>query len=808
MRQHEQKIREIIRKMPLTDKIALCEGASFWETKAFPEYGIPAMFLCDGPHGLRKQESKARADMLGVHQSAKATCFPAEDVIASGWDPELAGKIGKAIGEEALAQNVSVVLGPGVNIKRNPLCGRNFEYFSEDPVLAGKLAAGFVRGLESCGVGACLKHFAANSQEKSRFNSDSVIDERTLRELYLPAFERAVKKGKPSAVMCAYPKLNGIHCSDNRNLLTEILREEWGFDGMVVTDWAAMNNRIEGFRAGCDLNMPGGSNYMGKETIRAVQGGKLPEADVDRSAGRILSLAFRSADVRSRYRKAEDEAALYEEHNALAGEAAEQGAVLLKNEDGILPLSGREKLAVIGHMAKDMRFQGSGSSHVHAVRVSQPLSYFRNAAYAEGCDKEGNTSDRLLSEVRKKASESDRVIVFAGLPERYESEGFDRTDMQMPEGHLRMIEAAVSANPETVVVLLCGSPVECPWADRVKGILYLGLPGQAGGEAVFRLLFGEINPSGRLAETWPIRYEDCPSASFYGKTRDALYLEGMYSGYRYYQKAGQKVRWPFGYGLSYTEFSYSDLKIEKPSGRWHPISAEKPEFTVRFVVKNTGKRAGAEVAQLYVEAPQDGVHRPVRLLRRFQKITLEAGEEKTVSFLLNRRDFAMWQDRCIVPTGTYRIAAGKNCDEICMRKEIRIEGEDVSRSENAEKKSWYDTCKGIPCRKDLEQALGKPIRIQRKEKGTFTMDNTILEMKDSSLVMRMLYQAVKTFLAVKCNGRQDPQNPEFRMQLASSVGSPLRCLQISGGLRGGLMQGLLEIANGHYGKGIKKIICG
>ena len=451
-------IETILQQMTLEDKIALCSGENFWETKKYEQYGIPSLFMCDGPHGLRKQENVA--DMLGVNESRKATCFPAEVTTAGSWDPELLTAIGSAIGQEAREQGVGLVLGPGVNLKRNPLCGRNFEYFSEDPYLAGKLAAGFIRGAEAQGIGTSLKHFAANSQELSRFTSDSVLDDRTLRELYLTAFEIAVKEGHPSTLMCAYPKLNGVHCSDNKALLTDILRTEWGFGGMVVTDWGAMNDRPEGFRAGCDLNMPGGSDYMEKEVFQAIQAGKFPEKCVNDSARRVLKLVFRAAETLCKKAVCD-----YEAHHALAKRASLEGAVLLKNEGGILPLKKDAKIAVIGAMAKNLRYQGSGSSHINPTKLSQPLDFLPGTLYAPGCDDRGDTTEDLLSQAVKTAQEAEIAVIFAGLPDRYESEGFDRADMKMPEGQLRMIDAVAAANPNTVVVLLCGSAVECPWAE-------------------------------------------------------------------------------------------------------------------------------------------------------------------------------------------------------------------------------------------------------------------------------------------------------------------------------------------------------
>ena len=773
-------IEKILQQMTLEDKIALCSGENFWETKKHEKYGIPSLFMCDGPHGLRKQEDVA--DMLGVNESRKATCFPAEVTTAGSWDPELLTEIGAAIGQEAKEQGVGLVLGPGANLKRNPLCGRNFEYFSEDPYLAGKLAAGFIRGAEAQGIGSSLKHFAVNSQELSRFTSNSVLDDRTLRELYLTAFEIAVKEGNPSTVMCAYPKLNGVHCSDSKRLLTDILRTEWGFGGMIVTDWGAMNDRIEGFRAGCDLNMPGGSDYMEKEVLQAVKDGTLPESCVDDSARRVLELVFRAAETLKAPASCD-----YKAHHALAKRAAAEGAVLLKNEGGILPLQQGAKIAVIGAMAKNLRYQGAGSSHINPTGLSQPLDFLPDAIYAPGCDERGDTTDALLEEARKAAQQAEVAVIFAGLPDRYESEGFDRDDMKLPVGHLRMIEAVVSANPNTVVVLLCGSTVECPWADEVKAVLYMALPGQAGGEAIAELLYGRISPSGKLAESWPIAYGDVPSSEVYDKTADALYQEGVYVGYRYYDKAGVPVRWPFGYGLSYTTFAYSDLTAEGD--------------TVSVSVKNTGTCAGAEVVQLYVEAPQDGLHRPLRELKGFRKVFLQPGESRTVTFPLTDRSFAVWQDGWKVPGGAYAVCIGG------LRVEMEKNG-DVLPVPARQGDSWYERCTGKPNFADWEATLERKYTPPVLKKGSFTMENTVEEMKDYSLIMKIMYKATERVIAKGNGGKIDYENPNFRMQMASSAGAPIRSMMISGGMKGGVLPGMLEMANGHFFRGIRKMIKG
>ena len=773
---------KLLTKMRLKDKISLCEGANFWETKAFKKYNIPSMFVCDGPNGLRKQNLNGSTDMLGVNISQPATCFPAAVTTASSWDPELVQSIGNAIAEEAKAQGVGIVLGPGCNIKRNPLCGRNFEYFSEDPYLSGKLAAGFIKGVENQGIGTSLKHFAANSQELSRFTSDSIMDERTLREIYLAGFETAVKEGKPASVMCSYNKLNGTHASDHKMLLTDILRTEWGFDGLVVTDWGAMNDRIRSFQTGCDLNMPGGSNYMAKACAQAVAEGKLSEEDIDKSVRRILKQVFRSANaLKTPY------ACDYDRHHQLACDAAQQGAVLLKNQDAILPLRSNAKLAVIGAMAKDMRYQGAGSSHVNARKVDQPVDYIPGAIFAPGCDERGDTTQQLLADAIAAAKNADIAIVFAGLPARYESEGFDRDHMKMPEGHNQMIQAVANANPNTVVVLLCGSAVECPWADQVKAILYMGLPGEAGGEAIANLLYGKVSPSGKLAESWPYAYEDVPSAEVFGKQQDALYTEGIYIGYRYYDKAGKAVRWPFGYGLSYTTFGYSNLTVQ--------------DKTVTITVTNTGKLPGKEVVQLYVAAPQNGIHRPVRELKGFQKVFLEPGQSQQVTFRLNDRSFAIWQDGWKIPGGTYHIQIAQLSAEIC------VDGEAV-KVPLWQTGSWYETCQGKPQQAGWEQMLGRTYTPTTPKKGSFTLNNTVMEMKDHSFIMKLMFKITEQVIARGTCGKVDYEDQIFRMMINSSVGAPLRSMQISGGVKGGAIGGLLEMANGHFLKGIWKIITG
>lgn len=773
-------IPEIIAKMALEDKISLCTGADFWHSKAMERYGIPAFTMSDGPHGLRCQAGDA--DMIGINQSLPATCFPTAVTAGAAWNPELYTAEGAAIGEEALSYGVDVVLGPGCNIKRNPLCGRNFEYLSEDPYLAGKLAAAFIRGLQGTGVSASLKHFAANNQEYKRQNGDSQVDERALREVYLAPFETAVKEGKPDTVMCSYNKINGVHASDNHWLLTEVLRDEWGFDGMVVTDWGALRNRIEGFKAGCDLNMPGGSKFMEKAALEAVKRGELSERDVDASVEHILALTFRAAQ-RGKGGTFDADA-----HHDLARKVAEEGAVLLKNEGGVLPAK-VEDLVIIGSMARDFRYQGSGSSHINPTRLTTLVDALPGVPFCPCCDKDGKATDPELSAAVQAAKGAKVAVVVAGLPDSYESEGFDRPSMAMPEGHNRMIEAVAAANPNTVVVLLGGSPMELPWCDQVKAILYMGLSGQAGGEACANLLTGQANPGGKLTESWPICYDDVVSRDTFGQ-KNVEYRESIYVGYRHYDKVGKAVRFPFGHGLSYTTFTYSNLEI---SGD-----------TVSTTVTNTGSVPGAEVVQLYIAPPKGGLHRPVQELKGFARVELAPGESGRVSFPLDSRSFTVWDGEWKVPGGTYEIRVGSSSRDIRLTGTLEVSGEAVP-APDWQPGSWYETMEGAPRRDEWEQAMDHAVPITPEpKKGQFTWDNTCLEMKDSSLVMKIQYKVTEGIIAKSFGGKKDYSDPAFKMMMTCATDCPLRATVISAGgaMSDQLAQGLVELANGRFLRGV------
>lgn len=770
---------QILSNMTLEDKISICTGSDFWHTKALPQYGIPAIMMSDGPHGLRCQAEEA--DMIGINKSLPATCFPTAVTAGTTWNKELYAQEGEAIGKEAASAGVSVVLGPGCNIKRNPLGGRNFEYISEDPYFAGKMAAAFIRGQQSAGVASSVKHFAVNNQEYKRQNGDSQLDERTLREIYLTPFEIAVKEGKPGTVMCSYNKINGVHASDSRELLTEILRTEWGFDGLVVTDWGALNDRIEGYKAGCDLNMPGGSQFMEKATVEAVRSGKLDEAYIDATVERILRLVAKSQGI------AKPEIA-WDAHHALALKVAEQGAVLLKNEDQILPLC-ESDMVLIGYMAAKLRYQGSGSSHINPTKLINITDAMPNVPCCACGDKHGNVTEQDLRDAVEAAKKQKVAVVVVGLPDRYESEAFDRDHMKLPEGHNKLVESVAKANPNTVVVLLGGSAMELPWADQVKAILYMALPGQAGGQAVANLLTGKATPSGKLTETWPLSYEDVISKDTFGK-KNTEYREGIYVGYRYYDKAEKAVRYPFGYGLSYTSFVYSDLKVQ--------------DRKVTVQVQNTGKCTGAEVVQLYIAPPNSGIFRPVRELKGFERVELEPGESKTVEFALDDRSFAIWSEGWKIPGGAYTVQICASSRDIRLEETVEISGEEIAVPA-WQAGSWYETLSGKPSREAWEKLMGHPVPvIPEPRKGQFTMDSTCMEMKDHSFVMKIQYMVTENIIAKGFGGKKDLSDPSYKMMLTCATDCPMRSVIISGGgaMSDSLAQGLLHMANGHYIKGI------
>ncbi len=658
-------VKALVSQMTLEEKAGLCSGLDFWHTKPVQRLGVPSTMVSDGPHGLRKQDQEA--DHLGVNDSIKAVCMPAACATAASFDRELIHRMGEAIGDSCQHEELSVVLGPAVNIKRSPLCGRNFEYFSEDPYLAGEMAASYINGVQSRNVGTSIKHFAANSQEHRRMSSSSNADERTLREIYFPAFETSVKKAQPWTVMCSYNRINGVYASENPWLLTEVLRNEWGFEGYVMSDWGAVSDRVAGVAAGLDLEMPSSGGVNDRRIVEAVRSGKLDEAKVDLACERILNIVYRyleNAKPETPWDKEAD--------HLLSAKIASECMVLLKNND-LLPLSKEDDVAFIGEFAAKPRFQGGGSSHINSFKTTSALEAAKDlkVTYAQGYSAGLDcATDEQIAEAVEAAKKAKVAVVFAGLPDSYESEGYDRTHMRMPECQNRLIEAVAAANPNTVVVLHNGSPVEMPWIDKVGAVLEAYLGGQAVGIATVQILFGDVNPSGHLAETFPRRLADNPSYLFYGGEGDkADYREGVFVGYRYYDKKEMDVLFPFGHGLSYTTFAYSDLRLSASE------ITDKDTLTVTVTVTNTGSREGKTVVQLYVGDDKSTVLRPVRELKGFEKVALEPGESKEVSFTLDKRSFAYWNEQIHdwhVETGDFTIQVGQSSRDISLTGTVTV----------------------------------------------------------------------------------------------------------------------------------------
>ena len=657
-------VKELISQMTLEEKAGMCSGLDFWHLKGVERLGIPSVMVSDGPHGLRKQDEQA--DHLGINDSIKAVCFPPAVLSACSFDRDLMHEFGDAIGKEAQANDLSVVLGPAVNIKRSPLCGRNFEYYSEDPYLAGETAAAFINGVQKHHVGTSIKHFAANNQEYNRMSCSSDADERTLREIYFPAFETAVKKSQPYTVMCSYNQINGTFASENPWLLTDVLRGDWGFKGYVMSDWGAINDRVAGLKAGLDLEMPSSNGVYDKEIVAAVRDGCLDERILDEAVERILNIVFEYTEHREK-----QEFTLDADHE-LAKKIAAESIVLLKN-DSVLPLKETEKLAFIGEFAKKPRFQGGGSSHINSFRVSNVLdvvSENANITYAKGFPANADIYDEALAkEAVEAAKTADKVVIFAGLPDSFESEGYDRTHMRLPDCQNRLIDEILAVQPDTIIVLHNGSPVEMPWLSRVKGLLEAYLGGQAVGEAVADILYGKCCPCGKLAETIPYKLSDNPSYLSFGDGENVTYQEGIFVGYRYYDAKEMPVAFPFGYGLSYTSYAYSNLRIDKPE------ITENDTVTVSVDVTNTGDIEGKEIVQLYVRDLTGAARRPLRELKGYEKVSLKPSETKTVNFVLDYRSFA-WYHTGIkdwyAASGDYEILIGASSRDLRLSGNVRL----------------------------------------------------------------------------------------------------------------------------------------
>lgn len=804
-----EEISILLSQLTPEEKAALLEGYKSWMTNAIPRFAIPAIHLTDGPVGVRKKAEDVGEGVMGLGKSLPSTAFPTSVTIANGWNPENAESMGRAIGEECVGYDVQVLLGPALNLKRDPRCGRNFEYYSEDPLLSGKMATAMVRGVQSTGTAACPKHFALNNCENHRYMSDSVIDERAARELYLKSFEICVKEGKPWTMMCAYNKINGTHCSENKWLLTDVLRKEWGFDGLVMTDWGATHDRLAGVQAGLDLDMPGGIWENRKAIIDAAKSGALPMETLDQAAGNLLKLIARCQPTME---KSADMEVLLKCHDALAIDIAADCAVLLKN-DGTLPLRGTEKLLVVGDLFEKMRYQGAGSSGLNPAHLTSPKAAFDKAqavyTFVRGyLEMEHDPNPALEAEALAAAKNADTILFFGGLTELFESEGFDRDDLSIPQNQLSLLQKLSDAGKRIVVVLFGGSPMELPFADSVSAILHMALPGQGGGEACRRLLWGEATPNGRLSETWMKTCGDIPYGERFSKGKIEQYRENIFVGYRYFDEAPEKVRYPFGYGLSYTTFSYSDLSIKYDTDK----------IIVTVTVQNTGERAGAEVVQLYVGRNENtSVFKAQKELKAFQKVYLAPGEKKTVTLTLTEGDLAYYNTRVhawVVENGEYPVYIGAFAQDIRLRGSVSVTGYDTAAAPYSEKTvSAYG--KIVECAipdEVFSETIGYPIPSEPPIRP-YTVESPISDYQ-ASFMGRMLYNGFmkgvggnQKKLDAMPEGTEKNEmikNQQFVMNLI-----PRNCtralIQSGGGrMQMNMARAIVEIANGHIIRGVKE----
>ena len=788
------KAAAIVARMTLAEKADLCSGADVWRVPAITRLALPSITLTDGPHGVRKA---APGTHSGLARNLPATCFPTASALASSWDVDLLREVGAALGAEAAAADVAVLLGPGMNIKRHPLCGRNFEYLSEDPLLSGHLAAAMVDGIQSRGVGACVKHFAANDQEHRRMVVDVIADERTLREIHLRGFEIAIKDAQPWTVMSAYNRLNGVYCSENDWLLNEVLRRDWGFQGAVMTDWGATNDRVRGIAAGNDLEMPSSGGVNDRRLVTAVRRGDVDENVLDRAVARVVALVLRS-------RKQPRPTSSYTEagHHALARQAAAEGAVLLKNDSNTLPLQRDARISVIGAFAKDPRYQGTGSSRVTPTRLDSAFDAMQDIVgsdnpllYAAGYDPELSESDpRLIEEAAATAAETDAVVVFAGLPSVYESEGFDRPHMRLPDQHDRLIEAVCAANPNTVVVLANGAPVEMPWVASPKAVLEAYLGGQAGGPAVADLLFGRSTPCGKLAETFPLSQEDVPSDSWFpGSNRQVYYREGLYVGYRYFDSFSRPVLFPFGHGLSYTRFDYADLRITRNEGT---------ACQVALTLTNGGAFDGAEIVQVYVHRTDDsGPYRPEQELRGFAKVRLEAGKAESITVDLDPRTFSFFDvkagDWADAP-GEYEIRVGASSRDVRLRqrfvRERRQDGHDASDS-NGKDRPVFENPRLKVDDATFAAMLGTPVPPP-EDVRPFHLNSTLSEIATTRLG-RLVAKRYKARFVERMGG-SDAATQKMIERMADDT--PLRSLVLfsAGKISFAMAEALVAALNGRF----------
>ena len=781
---------EIIAKLNLEQKCALLSGAGTFTTRGCPEAGVPSITLSDGPNGVRKQAGAA--DHLGLNPSVPATCFPTAATVACSWDPALGEEIGRAMGEEAAAQEVAVLLGPGLNTKRSPLCGRNFEYFSEDPYLSGKMAAAYVRGIQSEGIAACPKHFAVNSQELRRMASDSVLDERTLRELYLTGFEIVVKEAAPKTIMSSYNLVNGTYANENAHLLQDILRRDWGFSGAVVTDWGGSNDHALGVKNGSTLEMPAPGGDAVRELLAAVQSGKITEANVDARLDELLTLVLDTSAAVQKHSRSFDADA----HHALARRAAAESAVLLKNDGGILPLAAGARVAVIGDFAETPRYQGAGSSAVNSIKVDTLLdclaqSGLQCAGFAAGFDRQGRPDTDKKAQAVALAQKADTVLLCLGLDEIKESEGLDRVDMKLADNQIELLQAVEQANPNTVVVLNAGASLETPWLAHCRALVYGALGGQAGAGAMVDVLTGKVNPGGKLAETWANAYEETPARdNFAGAGRTVQYREGLYVGYRYYQTAGVPVAFPFGYGLSYTSYAYSDLKVTADS--------------VTLTVTNTGARDGAEIVQVYIAKPGAEIFRPAQELKAFARVPLTAGESRTVTLPLDDKAFRYWNTRTDgweVEGGRYEVRVGASSADIRLTAEVDICGTNAPDPYAGKALPHYKSgsVQNVPDA-EWEALLGHPIP---QDKVKIDRNMTLGELNHSRSPLGWLIWAVLTALL---NASFKKGKPDLNVLFQYNM--PLRALakMTSGAISMGMVDGIVMELQGFWIIGLVRVI--
>ena len=780
----------LLKKLTLEEKCALLSGAETFKTRGMPEHGIPQIWLSDGPHGLRKQAGES--DHLGLNPSVPATCFPTASAVANSWDAALGEEIGAALGEEAAAQEVSVVLGPGLNMKRNPLCGRSFEYFSEDPYLAGKLAAGYIRGIQSKGVAACPKHFAVNSQETRRMASDSIVDERTLREIYLTGFEIAVKEGHPRSIMSSYNLVNGTYANENKHLLMEILRGEWGFDGAVITDWGGSNDHALGVKNGSTLEMPVPGGDSVRELLAAVESGKISESDIDARLSELLPLVFDTKAALDAAPREFDAAA----HHALARRAAEESLVLLKNEGALLPLAAGTKVAVIGDFAKNPRYQGAGSSMVNSTQVDVLLdklidSELNVIGYQQGFDRHGKPDAALQKSACELATQADTVILCMGLDEIAESEGLDRSNLRLAQNQVDLLQAVAAVNPKIVVVLYSGSVVETPWLDNCQALLYAALGGQAGAGAVADALTGKVNPCGKLAETWPLAYADVPSAADFATRRKTVeYREGLYIGYRYFTTAEKAVRFPFGYGMSYTTFAYSDMAAD--------------EQGVSLTVTNTGSVAGTEIVQLYIAKKSSELFRPAKELKGFARVTLAPGEKQRITIMLDDKAFRFWNvkaNRWEIEGGEYELLVGASVEDIRLCEKISVHGTaTVHPYEDVDLDCYYKGNVLSVSDADFEKLLGHPIP---NGKTKIDRNLTLGELNHARSPLGWLVWLVLTILLDVSYKRGKPD-----LNILFQYNMPLRALakMTNGAISMGMVDGIVMELQGFWILGLVRVI--